>query len=67
MSDLEMLDTMLQKTHEWLQDVMTELHWDSRQKAYTALRAVLHALRDRLTVEEATDFARPVRCRTFNV
>jgi uncharacterized protein (DUF2267 family) len=50
----EIFDTSLQKTQVWLNDVMSELDWSDRpQKAYTALRAVLHALRDRLTVEEA--------------
>ena len=33
---------------------MTELDLDDRRQAYLALRAVLHALRDRLTVEEVT-------------
>ena len=50
----EIFGTSLQKTQVWLNDVMTELDWTDRpQKAYLALRAVLHALRDRLTVEEA--------------
>ena len=35
---------------------MSELDWDGHpNKAYLALRTVLHALRDRLTVEEAVD------------
>jgi uncharacterized protein (DUF2267 family) len=51
---LEVFDTTLQKTHVWLNDVMRELGWeDERPRAYLALRTVLHALRDRLTVEEA--------------
>lgn len=51
---LEIFDTSLQKTQVWLNDVMNELDWSERpQKAYLALRSVLHALRDRLTVEEA--------------
>ena len=50
----EIFDTSLQKTQVWLNDVMSELDWNDRpQKAYMALRSVLHALRDRLTVEEA--------------
>jgi uncharacterized protein (DUF2267 family) len=50
----EIFDTSLQKTQVWLNDVMNELDWSDRpQKAYLALRSVLHALRDRLTVEEA--------------
>jgi len=54
---LEVFDTTLQKTHAWLNDIMQELGWeDERQRAYLALRSVLHALRDRLTVEEALDF-----------
>lgn len=53
---LEVFDTTLQKTHVWLNDVIYELGWeDERHRAYQALRAVLHALRDRLTVAEAMD------------
>ena len=50
---LEAFDTTLQKTQAWLKEVMVELEWEDRHKAYLALRTVLHALRDRLTVEEA--------------
>lgn len=50
---IEAFDSTLQKTHIWLNDVMAELGWDGRQKAYVALRTTLHALRDRLIVEEA--------------
>jgi uncharacterized protein (DUF2267 family) len=51
---LDAFDTTIQKTHVWLHDVMNQLDWeDQPQKAYLALRTVLHALRDRLTVEEA--------------
>lgn len=55
MTGLEVFDQTLHKTHVWLKDLMEELHWDDRHRAYMALRATLHALRDRLTVEEATD------------
>jgi len=34
---------------------MEELGWEDRERAYHALGAVLHALRDRLTVAEAAD------------
>lgn len=43
----------VQKAHLWLNELMEELGWQDTQKAYTALKAVLHALRDRLTIEEA--------------
>ena len=49
---LEVFDQTLQKTNIWLKEIMERLGPD-RQRAYHALRAVLHTLRDRLTVEEA--------------
>ena len=52
MTGLEVFDTTVQKTNSWLKEVMQEIHRDDRRKAYLALRATLHALRDRLTVEE---------------
>ncbi len=52
---VDAFDTTLQKTHIWLQELRDELGEEDRQAAYSALRAVLHALRDRLTVEEAAD------------
>lgn len=42
----------LQKTNLWLGELGQELGWDDSRRAYRALRATLHALRDRLTVEE---------------
>jgi uncharacterized protein (DUF2267 family) len=53
MSQVDAFDTTLQKTGEWLRDIRDALDWDSEQHAYQALRAVLHALRDRLPVAEA--------------
>ena len=38
----------------WLDDIVSETGWDAR-RALAALRAVLHVLRDRLTVDEAVD------------
>lgn len=52
MTGLEALDSTLQKTNTWLNDVMRALDGADRRQAYAALRATLHALRDRLTVEE---------------
>ena len=34
---------------------MEELGWDDKHRAYQALRASLHALRDRLTIEEVAE------------
>lgn len=49
---LENFDRTLQKTHLWLKDVGERVGPD-RRRQYQALRAVLFALRDRLTTEEA--------------
>ena len=50
----DLFDGTLQKTQIWLNDLMAKLDWEGKpDKAYFALRTVLHALRDRLTVEEA--------------
>src|SRR6266508_5675169 len=49
---LDVFDRMLQKTNDWLDELMQVLAWSDRHETYLALRATLHALRDRLTVEE---------------
>ncbi len=47
-------DTTIQKTNELLKDIEVAFGWENRRnQSYAALRAVLHALRDRLTIEEA--------------
>lgn len=51
---MEVLAPTIEKTGQWIDDVMAETGWDSR-RAYSALRAVLHVLRDRLTHGEAVD------------
>lgn len=50
---LRVFDSTVQSTNIWLDDIMRELGWDDRHKAYTALRVVLHAIRDRLPVDTA--------------
>jgi uncharacterized protein (DUF2267 family) len=44
-------------THTWLHDLMERLGWQDKRRAYVALRAVLHALRDRLSVNDASHLA----------
>lgn len=48
---VSVFDTTLQKTHDWLKDLMKQLGWDNEERAYLALKGTLHALRDRLPVE----------------
>jgi len=51
------IEHSVEKTHIWLSEVAAELGREDRQYAYSALRAVLHALRDRLTVDIAAKLA----------
>lgn len=48
-------ESTLQTTNGWLHELNEKLGRDDPQQAYRILRAVLMALRDRLTIEEATD------------
>jgi uncharacterized protein (DUF2267 family) len=50
---LDAFDNTVQKTNIWLREVGEELGSDDRHLAYSALRATLHALRDRLPPNEA--------------
>jgi uncharacterized protein (DUF2267 family) len=50
-------ESTIQTTNIWLNDILVRLGWRDHQRAYHALRAVLHALRDRLTVEQAAALA----------
>jgi uncharacterized protein (DUF2267 family) len=54
---LEVFDRSVQKTIEWVNAVARELGSDDRRYAYRVLRAYLHVLRDRLTVDEAAHLA----------
>jgi uncharacterized protein (DUF2267 family) len=49
---LEVFDTTVQKTHEWINAVAEATHLETHD-AYQALRAVLQTLRDRLPLEQS--------------
>ncbi len=51
------LDRSVQKANVWLKQLCDELESDDRQYAYRVLRGFLHALRDRLPVEESAQLA----------
>jgi uncharacterized protein (DUF2267 family) len=55
MTGLDVFDRAVHKANDWLKDIMYELNTEDRHRAYLALRATLHALRDRLIPEEAVD------------
>lgn len=51
-------DTMVDKANRLLKEIEQAYGWpkERRKQSYAALRAVLHPLRDRLTVEEIAQF-----------
>lgn len=53
MTDVAALDHTIQLTNLWLKRLSTDHHLGEKHNCYSALRAVLHALRDRLTPEVA--------------
>lgn len=56
-TQVDSLNRTVQKTHEWLVELAKEDGLEGEEQAYCALRAVLQALRDRLTVDEAAHLA----------
>ena len=52
-SAITAFDSTVHTTNLWLNEIMDRLVTDDHQRAYHALRAVLHALRDRLPVNHA--------------
>lgn len=55
-SSVSALNRALQDAQEWLKALAQRYGLRTEERAYTALRAVLHSLRDRLTVDEAVHF-----------
>jgi len=52
---LSTLDTTLQKTATWINELAAKLGWDNRHDAFQALRITLHMVRDRIPPEEAVE------------
>lgn len=57
MTGLRNLDHAVHTASIWIRDVDDKLGWDSRERSYMALKAVLHGLRDQLTIDESAHFA----------
>ncbi len=54
---VEGIDETVLKTHLWLKEISEALGTgEDRQRSYLALRAVLHALRDRLSTDHVAQF-----------
>jgi len=56
-ADPSIIEHSVEKMHIWLKEIAAEIGDEDRQYAYRALRAVLHTLRDRLTVDVAAKLA----------
>ncbi|MEM7761218.1 MAG: DUF2267 domain-containing protein [Cyanobacteria bacterium P01_A01_bin.40] len=50
---LAAFDRTLEKTHLFINDVATELNLNDKHVAFIGIKAVMHALRDRIPLEEA--------------
>jgi uncharacterized protein (DUF2267 family) len=57
MSEVELIDRSVEKANVWLKELAEDLGTDDRKFAYRVLRAYLHAVRDRLMVDEAAQLA----------
>ena len=57
MSEVDLIDRSVEKTNVWLKELAEDLGVDDRKFAYRVLRAYLHAVRDRLMVDEAAQLA----------
>jgi len=53
MSALETLEHSLQITHEWINELDSDLAWNDRRRSYRLLRAVLQTLRDCLPLAQS--------------
>lgn len=57
MPEPSIIQRSVEKAHIWFDEVAEQLGTDDHRQAYRVLRAYLHALRDRLTVEESAQLA----------
>jgi uncharacterized protein (DUF2267 family) len=54
---LESLDHTVQLTHIWINELDDRLGWNNKPRTYRLLKAVLHAVRDWLSINAAVGFA----------
>ena len=57
MAEPSIIERSVEKARVWLDEIAAQLGTDDHRQAYRVLRAYLHALRDRLTVNEAAQLA----------
>jgi len=54
---LPVFDETMHATNTWLHEITSRMGWDDRRRGYRLLRLCLHAVRDRLTVNESAQLA----------
>jgi len=54
---LPIFDKAIQDANIWVNEIMSELDWDDKHRAYILLRSTLHVLRDRLQPNECAHLA----------
>lgn len=57
MSGLTIINHASSQALEWVHELQKEMQFEHEQSAYAAMRAVMHVLRDSLTVKEAANLA----------
>lgn len=57
MTEPSIIERSVEKAHLWINDVAEQLGTEDHREAYRVLRAYLHALRDRLPVDEVAQLA----------
>ena len=53
LTGLDVFDSTIQRTNNWLKELMLELNLSDHRKTYLAFRSVLHTLRDYLPESDA--------------
>jgi uncharacterized protein (DUF2267 family) len=56
-NSITVFNKTLEKSDQWLSDLMTIAALEDKEQAYIILRTVLHSLRDRVLADEAVNFA----------
>lgn len=52
-SHINLFDTTIAESYEWLRDILRETGWEDRHYALQALRGVLHAVREEITADQS--------------
>ena len=54
-TEIDSINQTVEQTRGWLDELVAAGPFENQQQAYSAFRAVLHAVRDNLNVDEVTD------------